>query len=337
MTTNLDNLNDQKKNSPTLHLLKQQLGGGGAHGKPVDGGADANTSSPQAAGDGKSAPPPAAETPKATKQQVLGPDRLHDAAHQIEKLADEATAVAKVHALIDEQGFNFYQLGGVLQVMREKKWFLGHQTFGELCEEEFGFSRRKAEYLVSIYNFILDAELTWEQFKTVGWTKLRVIAQRVEPKAALPWIEKAGTTTVKELQKTLNASVAGADSVDGGGGSPVKTLVFKPHEDQLEGIRTALDKAKKEFQTEYDTVALEHICMTFLSPGASQPKSEAPPVGSAVAAPKPGQDGYVWPSVKAMYQHLLAEHDGDLHQTMKALFDAFGDVFPSVDVTVKIT
>ena len=331
MGNSLDKLKKQTKSSPTLRLLKQRLGGGGAHGKPVDGGA--NTSSPQTVGNGK--PPQAAETPKAMKQEILGPDPLHDAAHVIENLPDEATAMAKIHQLIDEQGLNYFELGGTLQVMHEKKWYAGRQTFGELCEEEFGFSRRKAEYLIRIYNFLGAADMTWEQVKAVGWTMMRVLPGKVDPKAAQEWVEKAASMSVQQLREEVKVAKVGQETGQKQVASSVLTKTFKLHADQKESLETALDKAKKEVSTEADAVALEHVCMTFLSPGASVPKEKPEATVKAVAT-SPGDPGYVWPSVKAMCQHVLAEHDGDVDQTMKSLFDPFEEVFPSVAVTVKI-
>ena len=37
------------------------------------------------------------------------------------------------------------------------------------------------------------------------------------------------------------------------------------HEDQIESIRLALDRAKKEGNTQYDAVALFYICVGYLS------------------------------------------------------------------------
>ena len=49
-----------------------------------------------------------------------------------------------------------------------------------------------------------------------------------------------------------------------------KKLVFAPHPDQAEIIQAAIDKCKSESGTEYDTKALEYICIYYLGSGPSQ-------------------------------------------------------------------
>ena len=327
--------NEQSKNSPIMELLKHQKGSA-SDAKPVNGEED--TSSPQPVGDDN--PPPAAETPKASKQQVLGPDRLMDSAHAIENLKDEATAVTKIHELIDEQGFNYFQLGGVFQVMHEKKWYAGHKTFGEMCEEEFGTSLRKAQYFVKIYNFVVNSELTWEQIKTVGWTKMRVIAQRIETKEALPWIEKAKTMSVQKLRQEVKKL---AETGEQKAITDVSTKTFKLHADQKEVLEAALDKAKTEGPTEYDSVALENVCLDFLSAGASKPKElpdEGPgksvAVKGAVISATPGQPEYVWPEMRQHFERVKAEYGDDLDGAISMVFEAFELVFPEVEVQIRV-
>ncbi len=62
--------------------------------------------------------------------------------------------------------------------------------------------------------------------------------------------------------------------LDGPTASKRKTLTFKPHDDQFQTIKAALDKCKQESGTKHDTVALEYICLDYLSPAKMMPKKE---------------------------------------------------------------
>ena len=47
--------------------------------------------------------------------------------------------------------------------------------------------------------------------------------------------------------------------------------IYHLHEDQLETIQIALEKARLEGGSDFDSVALERICMAYLSFGAALP------------------------------------------------------------------
>ncbi len=265
---------------------------------------------------------------------MLDPDPLSEAAHKIENLVDENSAVTQIRELIEDSCFNYFKIGGVLQVIREEKWLLEHPTFAALCEEEFSFSKRKAEYLIDVYNFCLKADLNWENLKAAGWTKMRLLSRLTEPKEALPWIEKAESTTYKQLQselKQLQIELQKGAAADGStgdeGSSPVKHLVFKPHADQCKVIEAAIKKAKKEVSTEFETVALDHICLTYLSPGAST-KKPSKDQGAADMAPLV--------TMEESFRAVLKQHDDDLDATVKMVFEVFAKVFPNIDVDVHI-
>jgi hypothetical protein len=49
--------------------------------------------------------------------------------------------------------------------------------------------------------------------------------------------------------------------------SSTKRMVFWPHPDQAEIITAALNRAKQEIPTQFQTVALEAIAMSFMSTG----------------------------------------------------------------------
>ena len=114
-------------------------------------------------------------------QQVIGPDPLADAAHAIENLKDEKTALTKMHTLMLDQAMNWFQIGGTLLRMKENEWFAGHASFGEMTWSEFGFKKSKAYYLIGIYETMVEAGVTWEDVEEIGWSKLRPPSAGVSP------------------------------------------------------------------------------------------------------------------------------------------------------------
>ncbi len=330
----------QIKKAPTIKLLKQKKGGASSL-KPSNGGNGASTSLSHPEGDGTATPALTAGTKQAAKQEVLGPDCLSKALHQIEQLKDQKAAFEKMKMLLLAEAMNWYQLGGVLLRINEEKWFGGYDSFEEFCVNALGFRKSKAYHLIKIYKLLVESDITWQDVEELGWSKLRLICAaavrvKLEPAEFSTCVEtaKVKKLTCVELEAELKDSILGGCGAPAGSGT-VTNLVFKPHENQLPTITTALDNAKKQSGTEHDTVALEYVCLDFLSPGASQPKEKAE-AGSDVAIPKPGEKGFVWPSMEQHFEHLLYKHGGDPDETMKEVGPAFDVIFPNVNVSVKI-
>ena len=56
-------------------------------------------------------------------------------------------------------------------------------------------------------------------------------------------------------------------------GNTYRMRIYSLHDDQVELIKLAFQKAREEAQTEYDSVALSCICMDFIAT-PSKPKSD---------------------------------------------------------------
>lgn len=206
-------------------------------------------------------------------QVVHPPDILQDAAHVIENIKSEDAALTMFHELTDDHGMNAFKRGGVLQKFREEHWYRGHKTFKELVENEFAITVRTAQYLISVYNLLLDAEIPWEQVQEVGWTKLRLLPGKVALEAVPGWLEKAKSMSARELGEAVRQSLVDGAGAQGGSGAPTTVLTFKPHPDQLEIIQLALARAKEVSGTTYDTVALYYACLEYVS-GPPKPVKE---------------------------------------------------------------
>jgi hypothetical protein len=62
------------------------------------------------------------------------------------------------------------------------------------------------------------------------------------------------------LGKTAEFSKRGSKK-----GDTRRMRIYSLHDDQVDLIKTALAKARKEGETEYDSVALTYICMDFIA------------------------------------------------------------------------
>ena len=272
-------------------------------------------------------------------QQVIEPSPLADAAHVIENLEDGKAALSKLHALMLAEAMNCFQIGGTLLKMKENGWFGDHKSFDDMCGNDFGFKKSKAYYFIAIYKTLQNACMTWSDVQEIGWTKLRLICAKAVTAELEPGVFSTYVETVKSTKMTcpqVEALLKG--DVSSVAEQKTTILMFKPHSDQLETIKAAIDKCKEKSGTEHDTVALEYVCLEYLSAGASQPKelAESPPVGGDVATQKPGEDGYVWPSMEQHYSHLFDKHCGDPAEAMKEVAPAFKAIFPNVNITVEI-
>ncbi len=228
--------------------------------------------------------------PAAVGQEVLPPHPLQAVVDRVEALATETAAMARLDELRQQEGVTDFELGGALLMIRKNHWYGKHATFADLCEREFGFVVRKAQYLIAIYAFLVDAKVPWQEVERLGWTKLRMLCGKIEPDALAGWVSKAEEMTVVQLREALKQTT----QIGGGGAtsSSVKTKTFRLHQDQAETLSAALERAKEDGSTDVDTVALDYICIEFLSAppktvlhhqtGGSTNTGDAGPAGASI-------------------------------------------------------
>ena len=197
---------------------------------------------------------------KTKKQQEV--DLLLETAHSIETLSQDK-AFEAVESILEEAGLNDFRLGGVLQVINTHGWYEPYNSFKALLKERFNLEYRKAMYLINIYNVLVEAQIPWSKVSHLGWTKLKELVKVLTPENVDYWVEEAANCTVLQLIEKIRQA-KGVASSGKGDSSDITTITFKVHPDQKEVIRTALDKAKEELNTEVDTVALENICVAYM-------------------------------------------------------------------------
>jgi hypothetical protein len=231
-------------------------------------------------------------------------DVLIELAHEVENLTRDE-AFAAVQPLIDTVDYSYVRLGGVLAVIRDHEWWKDedYESFKALLEQKFGMRYRKGAYLIQIYEDLVNSGVEWDKVKSLGWTKLKEISPVITSDNAAEWVAKAHDLTVLQLhdvvgkfkEQSLETSGVKPDDVT----TTTTTISFKVHVDQKETIRQAVEKAKKEANTEYDAVALEAVCINYLAGGkVTKPKS----LKSLLEKYKPEDIlhtlGEIWPDIE---------------------------------------
>lgn len=249
---------------------------------------------------------------------------------ELDKLS-AAEAVAEVPTLLGAVDENYFRLGGLLSSIKVNKHYetAGVETFTKFVEAH-GMRLRKAEYLLHIYDKLIESGVPWAKVKDVGWTKLRHLAAVLTQANADAWVQTALSSTVLQLQEAIAKAEAEAvtevgpfpnSSMPPTAGVPptadtkssVTAFTVKVHDEQKASIKQAIAKAKSEAQTDYDGVALEGICMNYLA-------------GGNVTKPT---------SLKAILEKYTPEEVFS-HYTPDEALKALETVFPDFIITAKL-
>lgn len=159
---------------------------------------------------------------------------------------------------------NSFILGGILKRIHENNWYEDYESFGEYVFETFGFQERKARYLMEIYSELTFNRIPWDKVSVLGWTKIKMLCKILSIDNVDEWVEKAGSMSVKELEAVLKAEKGDVEDKNTSTENNVKTMSFKLHADQIDAVNAGLAKAKADFGTEYDNVALEAMANAYL-------------------------------------------------------------------------
>lgn len=191
----------------------------------------------------------------------------------------KSQAYTLARELVHSAEFNYFKLGGILSVIQDKGWWQesGYQDFRSFVEAEVGIYYRKAMYLIQIYRDIADSGVEWAEVAAVGWTKLKEISPYLAPDNVQEWVERAKNMTVVQLSDYIKSLKGGSDhKASEQASSAVTTMTFKLHSDQKDIVRGALDVAKQKSGTEFDSVALEYICLEYSNGQLGKTKAAAP-------------------------------------------------------------
>lgn len=201
-----------------------------------------------------------------TKAAATDQDQILDVAHELENLTKES-AEALAYELANNEGQNEFRLGGVFSVIKSNGWFEGFKDFKAYVSEKFGIEYRKAQYCINIYDKLVSEQISWTKVQGLGWTKLSILVPVITAENVDEWVAKAlevNCDTLKALVKAAT-TVASPDEDDTPITTDVVKMAFTVHPDQKATIVQAIEKAKGEVSTEHSTVALENICLGYLS------------------------------------------------------------------------
>lgn len=217
------------------------------------------------------------------KESAQETDLIVETVSEIENMTKES-AFLIVPALIESVDFSYFKLGGVLSAIQDNGWWEDEApTFKEFIPEKFGLHYRKAMYLIKIYDGLVEADIPWNKVSGLGWTKLKELADILTPENVDEWVEKANTMSVLQLIAAVKAFKSGKLSTDGTtdpDSSGVSTITFTVHPDQKETIKQAINQAMEDSDTEFKGVALEAICLNFLSGGSTKQSKPMSIVGT---------------------------------------------------------
>ena len=168
---------------------------------------------------------------------------------------------------------------------------------------------RKAMYLKSNYDNLIESGVPEEKVKGLGWTKLKEISAIINPENVDEWVERAKGMTVIQLIDYIK-QMKKVKSTEGDVKAPkesstLATITFKVHADQKETIKQAIEKAMGEANTEHQNVALDHICTSYIE----------------------GKVGKV-KKVTQTLEEVLQNHPID------KIFEAIDKLYPQYDITV---
>lgn len=147
----------------------------------------------------------------------------------------------------------------------------GFKTWKQYVEEEVDFNVRKADYLVSIANWIKSLPNGGEQWVgSLGWTKAKELTQVVDSNNFHEWKEKVAGLSYREIKDLLNKNSKKSETIETGdevegNNEELHKKIFSLYRPQLKNLNEALTKAKSIAETSKDGHALDLICTSFLS------------------------------------------------------------------------
>ena len=92
---------------------------------------------------------------------------IADVAKEVEALS-RTKARNLATALSESVETNYFKLGGVLNLIRINGWHEGHESFEMYINEEFGFGKRKADYMMKLYTDLVDKQIPYEKVAHLG-------------------------------------------------------------------------------------------------------------------------------------------------------------------------
>lgn len=160
----------------------------------------------------------------------------------------------------------YFELAGLLMRAYStgvfRNW--GFATWKEYIEEDLEMSLRKAQYLMSIWQWFektVDDPAVKEKVEHLGWGKLKSLAGIVDESNVDDWVDRAEHMTSLELAESARRAKAGDPNQD----VQITTISFGLYREQHENVERALAMAQDMANSDKRGHLLDLICTSFIS------------------------------------------------------------------------
>lgn len=152
---------------------------------------------------------------------------------------------------------------------KSSKKDLGHPSFEVWAETVLGWKRRKAMYILGIWdNMYVKAGISKKQIEEIEWSKAAELSRlakdgKLTVKNVDKWAGRAASMNVPRLQEMVRAELK--DEAAKPGVELLRSFVFRLYPDQAKNVEIALDVARELLQTDAAKLGhqLDMICLEF--------------------------------------------------------------------------
>jgi hypothetical protein len=200
-----------------------------------------------------------------------------------QQVGDEHEILDEIRVVRHRMEEGYFQLAALLHKVWNgllyQKW--GFKTFDQFVEDELGFKKRKAQYLISIHQYVektITDDKVRAQLVEVGWTKVKELVGVIDDSNAEKWIENARKMNVLEvveaakeaLRIKAGANDAPTDTDDSGSGpkkptGTVKRMSLGLYPEQKQNLDAALQLAGEIAHSDKQGHLLDLMATSFLA------------------------------------------------------------------------
>jgi hypothetical protein len=202
----------------------------------------------------------------------INEDPISKFASEIQKVNSRTEVDNIVKGLADANGFDLFRLGGAVVRAQElfatkKLEFEGYKSFRQYIEDAHGIRYGKAMHAARIYRKMLDLNLPWSAFESIGWPKVRLLLDVVTKDNIKQWVASAKVMNFLSLEALVEAEKLKGNAETEQGPKTITIKTFKLHADQKQLVEDGLQKASKETGSDVDSVNLEAVFQSYLGAG----------------------------------------------------------------------
>ena len=203
---------------------------------------------------------------------TMNEDPMSAFASKIEKVTSRSEVDNIMKCTVNAGGFDLFCLGGAVvrgQELFESKTleFEGFKSFRQYIEERHGIRYAKAMRAAQIFRRLLDLNLPWSAFESVGWTKILVVLDVVTKDNIKQWLTNAKDMNYLSLKALVELEKHKGEALTEQAPKAITTKTFKLHADQKQLLEDGLKKASEETGSAYDSVNLEAVFQSYLGAG----------------------------------------------------------------------